>query len=328
MRYRKLGRSGIEASAVALGAWAMGGWMWGGTDERESVRAVHAALDAGIDFIDTAPVYGFGLSEEIVGRAIADRRDDVVLATKCGLRWDTDKGTLKIRDEHYNLDIHEYLGPESIREECEASLRRLQTDRIDLYQVHWPDTTTPIADTMAELVKLRDEGKIRAIGVSNVSMQQLNEYRAHGQIDTDQEKYSMLDRGMEGEKLPYCRENDIAVIAYSPMAMGLLTGKVGPERQFPDNDVRSRQPRFSQDNRRRVAELLEQIRPLAEAHGISFAQLAVAWAIHQPGVTHALVGARNEKQAKENAAAGDVELSEDELEQINDTLAGRVPQIT
>lgn len=318
MRFRPLGQSGIQASVVAIGTWAIGGWKWGGTDEQDSIDAIRAGLDAGLNFIDTAPAYGLGLSEEIVGRAISDRRDDVILATKCGMVWDTDKGQYYL--DEYDKSVNIYLGPESIREEVEASLRRLDTDYIDLYQTHWQDATTPIEDTMGELLKLKDEGKIRAIGVSNATPEHMDEYREVGPLDSDQEKYSMLDRDAEEENLPYCEENDIAVLAYGPLAQGLLTGKMGPEREFPEGDQRRTDERFKAENRRRTASMLDELRPIAEKYDLSLAQLTIAWTVEQPGLTHALVGARNPQQARENARAGDVELAEEDVSEITRIL--------
>ena len=323
MQQRSLGPSGISASVVGLGAWAIGGWMWGGAEECDSIDAIHAALDSGTNLIDTAPIYGFGLSEEVVGKAIRDRREQVVLATKCSLVPEQHGGTFSFRStaggpsSTGHIVVHANLTPESIRQELEMSLRRLQTDYIDLYQTHRPDENTPIADTMGELLKMKQEGKVRAIGASNVSSQQMEEYRRLGPLDSDQEKYSMLARELEQDQLPYCREHQIAVLAYSPLGQGLLTGKVGPEREFPPTDLRSSDPLFSVENRRRVAQMLEPFQPIAEQHEITLAQLAIAWTIAQPGVTHALCGARNRQQAEENAAAGRVQLSSQELETMN-----------
>ena len=320
MQMLPLGQSGIDASVVAFGAWAIGGWMWGGNDESDSIKAIHASIDAGANFIDTAAVYGKGVSEEIVGKAIEGRRDEVVLATKCGLRWDTKAGEFHFNDLEGDA-IHKYLDPKSLEQELEDSLRRLKVDVIDLYQTHWQTETTPIEETMACLMKMKEAGKIRAIGVSNATPAEMDRYRAVGPLDTDQEKYSMLDRGMEAEQLPYCEQNNIAVLAYSPMAMGLLTGKIGPERVFSDTDIRSTRPRFSVDNRARVAAMLDEMKPIADQHDINFAQLSVAWAFHQPGLTHALVGARNAEQAAANAKAGSVKLSADDLATLNSILA-------
>lgn len=320
MRTRALGKSGIEASVIAFGAWAIGGWMWGGTEERDAIAAVQAAIDEGITLIDTAAIYGFGRSEEIVGKAIAGRRDKVVLATKCGLRWDLRQGELHFYSDEKGIaegesgtPVYKYLNPESIRWEVEQSLRRLKTDVIDLYQTHWQENTTPIEDTMAELLRLKDQGKIRAIGASNVMVDHIKGYLGAGQLDVVQNRYSMLDRADAQEILPFCKANNIAYLAYSPMAMGLLTGKIGPERKFGPGDIRAPQPRFSVENRERVQTLLSEFKPIAERRGLTMAQLVTAWTAEQPGLTHVLAGARNPQQAKENAKAGTVELSREEL---------------
>lgn len=327
MQYRPLGQSGISASVVGLGTWVMGGWMWGGADEADSIRAIHASLDAGINLVDTAPAYGFGVSENIVGKAIRGRRDRVVLATKCNMVCDPTRGTFMFRstshgiDPHGHIVVHIYGGPESIRREVDDSLARLQTDYIDLYQTHWQDATTPLEDTMGALMDLKREGKIRAIGVSNASSRQMDQYRRVGPLDSDQEKYSMLARDIERDQLPYCREHGIAVLAYSPLGQGLLTGKIGPERTFAEGDLRNRHPLFTVENRQRIAQLLDRIRPIAETRRLTLAQLVVAWTYHQPGLTHVLCGARTAEQVQENAGAGDVQLTSDELNTINGALA-------
>ena len=323
MNYRPLGKSGIEASTVALGAWAIGGWMWGGQDEQQSIRAIQAAIDEGINLIDTAPMYGFGRSEQIIGRAIAGRREKVVIATKCGLRWDIDQGEVHFRtteeaiDPHGEIVVRRCCKAESIIEEVEQSLRRLSTDHIDLLQTHWQDPATPIEETAQAMARLKEQGKIRAIGASNASPQQMDIYRRVSGLDTDQEKYSMLFRDAEKTLLPYCLQHNVAFLAYSPLANGLLSGRMGPERTFPPGDLRGTRPLFSQENRRTIAALLEEIRPIAEAHAITISQLVIAWTLHQPGCTHALVGIRDPQQARENAAAADVRLTSHELLQIN-----------
>ena len=321
MEYRPLGASGIEASVVGLGAWAIGGWLWGGTDERKSVEAIHAAIDGGINFIDTAPAYGMGLSESIVGKALAGRRSQVVIATKCGLVWHSEKGTAHITQD--GKPLHRYLGPESIRYEVEQSLKRLNTDYIDLYQTHWQDETTPIEETMTTLLDLKREGKIRAIGVSNAKLEQIEAYRRVGPVDSGQERYSMLDRGLESEYLPYALKNNIAVLAYSPLAFGLLTGKVGPDREFPEDDIRHKHPRFSVESRKQVLAMLERMQPIADQHGLTLAQLVIAWTVAQPGLTHALVGGRNRQQAEENAVAGNATLSREELETLGQIVSAQ-----
>lgn len=315
MRYRPLGQSSIQASVVGFGAWAIGGWMWGGSDEREAVRAIQAALDQGITLIDTAPAYGLGLSEELVGEAIAGRRERIVLATKCGLVWHTGGGRFFFNQG--GKPVHRYLGGDSIRYELEQSLKRLRTDYVDLYQTHWQDSTTPIDETMAALIDLKRQGKIRAIGVSNASVEVIRQYQRLGPVDADQEKYSLLDRGHDAALAPYCRQQGIAVLAYSPLANGLLTGKIGPEREFSGDDLRRNNPRFTVENRVRIQGMLKQIQPIAEAHGLTLGQLAIAWTLAQPGITHALAGARNPQQAIENAAAADAILSDEELAAID-----------
>jgi len=292
--------------------------MWGGTDEAAAVRAIQASLEEGITLIDTAPAYGLGRSEEIVGRAIAGRREQVVLATKCGLVWHTNRGRPFFEQD--GKTVYRYLGADSIRYELERSLRRLGTDYVDLYQTHWQDPTTPIDETMGTLLELKREGKIRAIGVSNVAVEQLEAYLRVGRVDTDQERYSAIDRGHEAALLPYCREHGIAMLAYSPLAHGLLTGKAGPERQFTGDDLRRTDPRYSVENRRRVARMLDEVRPIADAHGLTLVQLVIAWTLAQLGITHALVGARNPDQAAENARAGDVTLSAEEVARIGDVF--------
>lgn len=327
MRTKPIGQSGIEASVVSLGTWVMGGWMWGGADEDESVAAVHAALDAGINFLDTAPIYGFGHSEIVVGRALKGRRDSVVLATKVGMVPNAPGGRLEFRStglgphEFGHIPVHIYNHPESVRAEVEMSLKRLQTDRIDLIQTHWQEEQTPIEDTMGALMRLKEEGKVRAIGVCNATVEQMERYRSVGALDSDQEKYSMIDRKkMEGGQLAYCHEHGVAVLAYSPLALGLLTGKIGPERVFPEGDLRRTRERFSVENRQRVRDMLDSFAPIAEKHACTLGQLVIAWTTHQPGLTHALVGARTPEQAVENARGGAIELGEDELVMMNNTV--------
>jgi aryl-alcohol dehydrogenase-like predicted oxidoreductase len=313
---RTIGQSGIPASTVGLGTWAIGGWKWGGTDEQQSIAAIHAAIDEGISLIDTAPAYGQGLSEEIVGKALKGRRDKVVLATKCGLVWHTQQG-----NHFFDYDgrpVHRHLGRDSIVHEIEQSLKRLGTDYIDHYITHWQDPTTPIAETMAALEDLKAQGKIRSIGASNVSADDLRAYAAAGGLDAVQEKYSMLDRGIETTLLPICVEHGISTLSYSPLALGLLSGRMGPDRVFTGDDQRKDNPRFSLANREKVNRLMEAIAPVADAHNATQAQIVIAWTVEQPGITFALCGARNPEQARENARAGRIRLSQDEIKTISE----------
>ena len=319
MQTRVLGNSEIEASIIGLGTWAIGGWSWGGTDEADSISAIHAALDAGITLVDTAPIYGQGLSEEILGKALKGKRSQAVLATKCGLRWDDDQGEFVFNDGTY--DIYRSLSPASIQLEVERSLQRLQTDVIDLYQTHWQESITPLEDVMSTLLKLVDAGKIRSIGVSNVNPEILAKYQALGPIASIQEKYSMVDRiHVKDGLIPAAEASQTAVLAYSPLDMGLLTGKIGPERSFADGDMRKGNPRFSVESREKVAGLIGQIEGYAAEMDCSIAQLVIAWTAQVSGITHVLCGARNPKQAIENAEAGRLELSEKMITEISDIV--------
>ncbi len=237
--------------------------MWGGTDEAKSISAIQASIDEGISLIDTAPAYGQGLSEEIVGKAIAGRREKVVLATKCGLVWHTQKG-----NHFFDYDgkpVHRYLGKDAIVHEVEQSLKRLGTDYIDHYITHWQDPTTPIAETMEALETLKTQGKIRSIGASNTTADDVKAYVAAGQLDAIQEEYSMIKRDIEETLVPLCLKEKVSVLSYSSLALGLLTGKIGPDRTFEGDDQRKDNPRFSVENRRKVAKLMDAIAPIAEA---------------------------------------------------------------
>lgn len=319
METRAIGASGIQASAIGLGTWAIGGWMWGGTDETESIAAIRASIDEGVTLIDTAPAYGMGRSEEIVGKAIAGRRDEVVIATKCGLVWHTTKGN-HFFDQN-DKPVHRYLGRDSIFHEVEQSLRRLGTDHIDLYITHWQDPTTPIAETLGALEDLKKAGKIRAIGASNVSIADIEAYIAAGGIDAVQEQFSMIHRDIGVELAPLCAWSGISILSYSSLALGLLTGRIGPERVFEGDDLRGYDPRFSVENRKRAADFAAALAPLGNALGASVAELVIAWTIRQPGITYALCGARNPDQARQNARAGRLTLSETELAAIDAAAA-------
>ena len=328
MEYRPLGATGIEASIVGLGTWVTGGGAtWGvEPDDQESIRAIHASLDAGVNLIDTAPAYGWGRSEEVVGKAIKERRDSVVLATKCGLLWDDDRGSPFVVIDGKML--RRSLRPDTIREEIERSLGRLQTDTIDLYQTHWPSIEpdkTAVEDSWDCLLKIRDEGKLRAIGVCNCTLDELQENVNYGLTASDQLRYSMLARDPEEDIFPFCQEHNLATLTYMSLEQGLLTGKIGMDRKFQEGEFRGNEAWnawFRLDNRARVLNLLESWRGLSGEYDCSLAQLVIAWTAAQPGATHVLVGARNVVQATENAAAGSLHLDAADVARMrNDVLA-------
>jgi len=324
MQYRTLGKTDISASAVALGTWAIGGgpW-WGDSDDNQSVKAIQAAIDAGVTLIDSAPAYGWGHSEEIVGKAIKGQRDKVILSTKCGLWWKDDRGTsfFEMGDKH----VKRCLLPETIVEEVEISLRRLGTDYIDLYHTHWqseePDKY-PIDVTMQCLMKLKQEGKIRAIAASNVDLEHIKQYQAAGILDAIQPKYSMLDREIEKEILPYCHANGISALAYSPLEQGLLTGKIGMDQTFPESAYRNNIPWYLPANRGKVLNLLEGWSDLLTKYNCSLSQLVIAWTVAQEGITFVLCGARKEAHVSDNVRAADLELEAEDLNRIRNDVEG------
>jgi len=315
---RKIGNTDIKASVVALGTWAIGGgpW-WGESDDQQSIAAIHAALDAGVNLIDTAPVYGWGRSEKVVGKAIKGRRDKVILATKCGLWWHDERGPLFFELEGYA--VKRYLRPDAIKKEVEDSLQRLGTDYIDLYQTHWQSpqpANDPIAETMECLLQLKEQGKIRAIGASNVDVSQMMQYQAIGTLDAIQPRYSMLDRGIEKEIIPHCIEHQISTLVYSPLEQGLLTGTIGMDRTFTPGEYRNNIPWFRPLNRRKVLDMLAGWQTLTEKYHCSLAQLVIAWTVEQPGITFALCGARKPEHSRHNALGGTLTLDAEDIRKM------------
>ncbi len=329
MEYQKLGSSDVSVSRITFGSWAAGGWMWGGTEQNDAVGAIHASYDLGMTSIDTAPVYGMGLSEQIVGEAIKSLpRDKVQVLTKFGMRWDLAKGdfAMKTKDNAgHDLDVYKYASRDSIIRECEDSLQRLGTDYIDLYQQHWPDTTTPIDETMEAVQRLIEQGKVRAAGVSNYSVAQMEEAEKTIQLASNQMPYSMLKRDIEKDVVPYCQANNKGILVYSPLQLGLLTGKMKPGQHFDASDLRSTNKLFQPESVARVNSFLNKIRPLAETKGATLGQLVLRWTLAQPGIAVALVGARNPEQAVQNARAIDIKLSFEEIDFINKQLGALAP---
>ena len=287
MDTRTFGNTDIQVTPVGLGTWAIGGWMWGGTDEAQSIDTIHRAIDKGIGLVDTAPVYGFGRSEEIVGKALANgRREKVALATKVALNWN---------EEHDK--VWRDATASRIEREVEDSLKRLQTDRIDIYQVHWPDPKTPMEETARALENLYQAGKIRAIGVSNFTPSQMDELQKSVPLHSLQPPYNLFERDIEREILPYCRENGIATITYGGLCRGLLSGKMREDTQFTGDDLRKNDPKFQGKRYHQYLNAVAELDAFArERYQKNVLALALRWLVDQPGVTAALWGARRPEQ--------------------------------
>jgi len=319
MQTRKLGYTDLYLTTVGLGTWAIGGggWAygWGPQDDTDSIRTIQRALDLGINWIDTAAVYGLGHSEEIVGKAIRGRRDQVIIATKCGLVWDEGSTTPYGR-----------LKAWSVRQEVEASLRRLGVDVIDLYQIHWPNPDEDIEEAWATIADLVREGKIRYAGVSNFSVEQMKRIQPIHPIASLQPPYNMLRRDIEAEILPFCAANDIGVIVYSPMASGVLTEKFSRQwvASLPDDDWRKKYSGHLQEPELSAnLALVEGLKAIAARYGRTVSQLAIAWTLRRPEVTAAIVGARRPEQIEQTAPAADWVLPPEVLAEIDDLLARR-----
>lgn len=314
----------VQITPITFGAWAIGGWFWGGAEEKESVRAIETAIDQGMTTIDTAPVYGFGQSENFVGKAIRGKREKVQILTKFGLRWDTTSPHLhfeKTKDNEGNeLTIYRVGRKESVIKECEDSLKRLGTDHIDLFQQHWPDSSTPLEETMEALEILKQQGKIRAGGASNYTVEEMAEAIKYFNLTSNQVPYSMVSRDIEKDLVPWCMENNRAIIAYSPLQRGILTGKITPDYHFNEGDHRPETPFYQEPNLSRINHFLQDIKPIAENHNATLAQLVIHWTLHQPGITCVLAGARNEQQVKDNIRATEISVSPEEMKKINQKL--------
>lgn len=313
MIYRPLGKAGFDISAIALGCWAMGGALWGDQDDDASVTTIRHAIDIGVTTLDTAPVYGSGRSERVVGKALEGIRDKVVLATKWGVYRDPAG------------EIERSSTPNRLEFEIETSLQRLQTDHIDLYQVHAPDDRTPIADTATAMNRYCEDGTIRAIGVSNYTVEQVKEWLDNAPLHCLQPPFSMFRRETANDLLPFCMEHDIATIVYSPLHMGLLTGKFDRNSEF--SDLRATHEDFSGQRFEINLDTIDELCEIADRLDCSMTQLAVAWTIHQPGVTAAICGARQPEQIDDSAGGADVELSDGVMDEINQILQTRDKRI-
>jgi len=310
MQKRKLGASDLEITPIGVGAWAMGGggWQfaWGAQDDNQSVEAIHAALDKGINWIDTAAIYGLGHSEEVVGRALAGRSNKPLVFTKCGIVWN------EKRENRRTIE------PESIRREVEQSLSRLKMDVIDLYQIHWPEPDQQVEAAWTMMAKLQQEGKVRHIGVSNFNVDQMRRAQAIAPITSLQPPYSIISPEIEQEILPYTQANNIGVIIYSPMKSGLLTGAMTRERiaGMPADDFRQRTPNFKEPLLSRNLELADLLGAIGKRHGRTAGEVAIAWTLRHPAVTGAIVGMRSAKQVDGVIGAAEFRLSADEISEI------------
>ena len=314
MQKRRLGKTDLVLTTVGLGTWAMGGpWEfgWGPQDDGEAIGAIIAAMDAGINWIDTAPAYGLGHSEELIAKALKKTDHKPIIASKCGILWNDKKEKITC------------LKKESIRTECNNSLKRLDTEVIDLYQMHWPDPEQDVEEAWEEMLKLRDEGKVRYLGVCNFNVEHLERIRKIEPAVSLQPPYSMLHREVEEKLLDYCAQHEMGVLAYSPMQRGLLTGKFSPQylTSLAPDDHRRRHPDFKEPRFSATLELVEQLKKIAERNGKTCAQLAVSWVLRRDEVTAAIVGARRPSQIIETAQASNWDLSKKDIDQIENILA-------
>lgn len=320
MELKQLGNSSVKVTPIAFGAWAIGGWMWGGAEEKTAIKAINTSLDMGITTIDTAPIYGFGKSEELVGQALKGvSRDKYQILTKYGMNWKSDKGEYFFDSADNSgkpVKIYKYSGKESVLQECEDSLRRLKTDYVDLLQIHWADNTTPISETMEAVASLIKQGKVRAAGVCNYNVAQVEEALKTVNIVSNQVPYSMIHRGIEKDVVPQAVAKGMSIVPYSPLQRGLLTGKIKRDHKFNEGDTRESNVYYKPENIDRVNAFLLKIKPVADKHGVSLAQLVINWTTRQPAMDCVLVGARDAKQVEENVKSLSFKLSDDEIKSI------------
>ena len=310
----QFGQTDLKVSVLAMGTWVTGGWAWGGADDSESLRTVLRALELGINFIDTAPVYGFGKSERIVGQALKEwgERESVVIATKCCLEWD--------EKEH----IRRNASPSRILEEIDQSLERLGVDYIDLYQIHWPDDKTPFETSMETMLRLQEAGKIRYVGLSNFSREQITACQRGGHIHSLQSPFNLFEREIERELLPFCEASGIATMAYGGLCRGLLTGKYKGDETFPRGDLRRADPKFKPDRFRQYVKAVDELKKLAAKYHKSMSQFALRWVLQQPGITTVLAGARTAAQVEDNAGVAGWQIESKDLQKVEDILSTRI----
>ncbi len=314
MEKTRFGGTECEVSVIVLGTWVTGGWAWGGSDEKESTRAVLRALELGIDFIDTAPVYGFGKSEEILGKALKEwgSNSGLVIATKCGLEWDE------------NERIRRNSSPERIRYEVDQSLKRLGVDCIDIYQIHWPDFNMPFAKSMEAMIELQQQGKIRWVGLSNFNREQVEECLRHGPVHSLQPPFNLFEREAEKDILPFCQGNNIGTLVYGGLCRGLLTGKFEGSERFPRGDLRRGDPKFKPDRFKNYVSAVNEFREIAAKYAKTPAQFALRWALQQPGVTTVIAGARTAAQVEDNAGVSGWHIDAADLNRVEEILTRHI----
>lgn len=319
---KTLPKTDIEVSPITYGAFAIGGWFWGGASKADGIEAIDVAIGNGITTIDTAPIYGMGVSESIVGEAIVGKRHEVQILTKFGMRWDLAKGDFFIdsqKNDGTPVKIYKFNGRDSIIAECEASLRRLNTDYIDLYQMHWPESVTPMDEILEALTSLKQSGKIRAAGLCNSGVEHLAADKS-GLISTNQVPYSMVNRAIEEDLVPYCLDHGVGILTHTILHKGLLTGKIRPGHQFGEGDHRANNPMFKAGNHEKIVSFLDSLKPLTEKWDCSLSQLVINWTMQQPGVTSVLVGARDKCQMLDNAKSLTFLLDQEDMKTINSLL--------
>lgn len=314
MEKTRFGTTDLNVSPMVLGTWVTGGWAWGGADETESIGALLRAFELGINFIDTAPVYGFGLSESVVGKAVRQwgRRDELVIATKCGLEWDEKER------------ISRNAGSQRILKEIDDSLARMGVDTIDLYQIHWPDSKTPFDESMATLVKLQEIGKIRYMGLSNFDVSQSKDCLRYGPVVSLQPPFNLFEREAEREILPFCQEKGLATLVYGGLCRGLLTGKFTGDEQLPRGDLRRGDPKFKPDRFKQYVKAVEDLKKIAGAYGKTVAQFALRWALQQPGITAVIAGARTARQVEENVGVSGWRIRPEDMAKVDAILKKRI----
>jgi len=311
MEYRSLKNTDLQVSSIGFGTWPISGHGMGPVNEQKSADTIRHALELGINFFDTADMYGFGYAEELLSRTLGEKRKEVVIATKVGLEWD-DAGNLRRN-----------LRPDYIVQACENSLRRLRLDHIDLYQLHWPDPDTPIEETMVALQKLVDAGKVRYVGVSNFSEAQLSEARKHLPVCSNQIEYSMLERSPEEKVIPYCSQNDIGILAYKALGRGLLTGRYQKRPVFAEGDWRKDDPEFQEERFAEILDIVNRLKPIADSYGVTLSQLATAWVLRLPVVASVIVGARQPEQLEESSRGALIDFKDEDLAAIENILQPR-----